>query len=51
MKNKNQLLKRFQEKVKKYNKFNRWYFEKDKPLVSDLEFDKLKNELIDLEKK
>ena len=31
--------------------FNKAYFEKDRPIVSDLEFDNLKKELLDLVKK
>ena len=47
---KNQISKIYQEKIKKFNKFNKSYFEKDNPLISDYEFDKLKKELINLEK-
>ena len=50
MTSKNQISKIYQEKIKKFNKFNKSYFEKDNPLISDYEFDKLKKELINLEK-
>jgi len=50
MTSKNQISKIYQEKIKKFNKFNKAYFEKDNPLISDYEFDKLKKELINLEK-
>ena len=38
MTNKNQISKIYQEKIKKFNKFNKAYFEKDNPLISDYEF-------------
>ena len=50
MTEKNKILKLYQEKVKKFNKFNKAYFEKDNPIVSDRAFDELKKELINLEK-
>ena len=50
MADKNQISKIYKEKIKKFNKFNKAYFEKDDPLISDHEFDKLKKELINLEK-
>ena len=48
--NKNQISKIYQEKLKKIKKFNKAYFDMDKPLISDHEFDELKRELIELEK-
>ncbi len=50
MSSKNQISKNYQKKIKKFNKLNKAYFEKDKPKASDYEFDKLKKELIKLEK-
>ncbi len=50
MTNKNQILKIYKEKIKKFDKLNKSYFQKDKPLVSDHEFDKLKKELINIKK-
>ena len=50
MTEKNKILKLYQGKVKKFNKFNKAYFEKDNPIVSDRAFDELKKELINLEK-
>ena len=41
----------YKEKFKKFIKFNQSYFEKDRPIVSDSEFDKLKKELLELAKK
>ncbi len=38
-------------KINKLNKLNKNYYEKDKPLVSDHEFDILKSEILELEKK
>ena len=50
MTDKKKISKIYQEKIKKFNKFNRAYFEKDNPLISDDKFDNLKKELINLEK-
>jgi len=50
MTNKKKISKIYQEKIKKFNRFNKSYFEKDNPLISDHEFDELKKELINLEK-
>ena len=41
MTEKNKILKLYREK-EKFNKFNKAYFEKDKPIVSDHAFDELK---------
>ena len=40
----------YQSKIKKFNHYNFLYFEKNNPEVSDAEFDKLKNEILELEK-
>ena len=37
--------KLYKDKISKFLKFNKAYFEKDRPIVSDLEFDNLKKEL------
>ena len=48
----NELIKKdYSKKIKLYNKYNRHYYEKSKPLVSDKEFDDLKREILQLEKK
>ena len=46
-----EIKKLYLNNLKLYQKFNKNYFEKNKPLVSDAEFDKLKVEIIELEKK
>ncbi len=53
MKNKNkiQIEAEYKKKSKKLLDYNRAYFEKDNPVVSDLDFDNLKNELVKLSKK
>tara|TARA_B100001996_G_scaffold210406_1_gene161454 strand:- start:1176 stop:3200 length:2025 start_codon:yes stop_codon:yes gene_type:complete len=51
MKNQEKIKNLYKEKVKKLFDFNRAYFEKDNPIVSDSEFDSLKKELIKLAKK
>ncbi len=53
MKNKNKIKieEEYKRKLKKLLDFNKAYFEKDKPKVSDADFDNLKNELLKLSKK
>ena len=48
---KDDLKKKYQAKIKEYIKHNQLYFEKSKPIISDSEFDKIKSEIINLEKK
>tara|TARA_B100001063_G_scaffold242271_1_gene270632 strand:+ start:4120 stop:6150 length:2031 start_codon:yes stop_codon:yes gene_type:complete len=47
--NKNKILKNYKEKIKKLNEFNEAYYDKNSPLVSDAEFDILKNEILSIE--
>ena len=51
MLNKSQIIKEFKKKVNKLKKYNDLYFNQDNPSISDSEYDLLKVELIDLEKK
>jgi DNA ligase (NAD+) len=44
------LIKRFEEKVKELKKHNILYFNKDKPIISDAEYDNLKKQLLKTEK-
>ena len=44
---KNEYLK----KIKKINKFNKSYYDKNHPLIDDSEYDLLKKEILNLEKK
>ena len=48
---KNELKRRYKSKIKNYLYHSKLYFEKNNPQISDSEFDKLKFEIIDLEKK
>ena len=48
MKNQEKIKNLYKEKIKKLLKFNKAYFDKDSPIVSDSDFDKLKKELIEL---
>ena len=48
--NQEKIKKIYKEKVEKLIKFNKAYFEKDSPIISDSEFDKLKKELLNLTK-
>ena len=38
-------------KINLYQKYNKHYHDKSKPIVSDYEFDNLKNDIFELEKK
>ena len=38
-------------KIKLIKKYNSYYYNKDNPIITDQEYDYLKNEIIDLEKK
>jgi DNA ligase (NAD+) len=48
--NKKNILKEYKKKIKEYKKFNEAYYNKNNPLISDSEFDKIKRNLIDFEK-
>ena len=45
------IIKLYKEKIQELLKFNKAYFEKDNPIISDFEFDELKKELFQLAKK
>ena len=49
--NKDQISKDYLTKIKILKKFNSHYYDKDKPIVADQEYDQLKNEILNLEKK
>ena len=44
------LIKEFKERVKELKKHNILYFNKDKPVISDAEYDDLKKQLFKIEK-
>ena len=44
-------LKFYLDKIKDYQRHNKLYYEKSAPIVSDKEYDELKREILDLEKK
>ena len=46
---KSEINKQYLNKIKLINKFNKFYFDKNKPLVSDQVYDDLKKEIIELE--
>ena len=50
MEKKSLLIKQFKEKVKEIKKHNNLYYNFDKPKISDSDYDKLKKEIISLEK-
>ena len=43
--------KKYKEKLKQYKKYSKKYFENSAPILSDHDFDLLKKEILDLEKK
>ena len=45
------LIKNILKKIKLFQKYNKHYYDLNNPLVDDFKFDKLKLEIIDLEKK
>ena len=51
MENKNKVTNDFKKRVKEIKKHNNYYFKDDNPQISDAEYDKLKNEVLELEKK
>ena len=49
---KNNLIKKnYLAKIKLIQKHNQYYYDKDKPIITDREYDLLKKEIINLEKK
>ena len=44
-------LKEYKEKITLIEKLNKAYYYNDKPLVSDAEYDKIKKDILDFEKK
>jgi len=50
-KSKDDLIRIYKQKIKLIKKYNTYYFNKDAPVVSDKNYDELKKEVIDLEKK
>jgi len=51
MKNRNLIKKEYLDKIKELKEHNQHYYEKSNPKISDVEYDKLKQEILDLEKK
>ncbi len=51
MKNKTEIIKKFKRKLSEIKNHNNLYYNQDKPIISDKDFDKLKKEIIQLEKK
>ena len=51
MTDKKNIKKLYTEKIEKLIKYNRAYFEKDNPIVTDEKFDKLKKELLEIARK
>ena len=49
--NEKSVKKEYLKKISSLQKYNRAYYDRSNPLINDSEYDKLKNEIIDLEKK
>ena len=47
---KKEIEKKYKGYIEKLNKYNRYYFDKSDPLVSDSDYDKLKHDILNLEK-
>ena len=48
---KKKIQKEYNKKIKLYNEYNKYYYDKNSPKVSDMEFDELKNSVLLFEKK
>ena len=48
---KKEILEQYKQKLKEYEKYNKAYYHKNNPLVSDSKFDELKESILELEKK
>ena len=49
--NKKEIIIKYKKKLELFDKFNKFYFDKSKPIVTDKEYDDLKREIILLENK
>ena len=47
----NSLLKNYKKKLELLEKYNKYYYQNQKPLVSDKKYDELKSEILELENK
>ena len=47
----NSLLKKYKKKLNLLDKYNKFYYQNQEPLVSDRDYDNLKFEILELEKK
>ena len=44
--NKKEIQKKYKEKIKLFNKLNKFYYDKSDPIASDQEYDVLKKEIL-----
>ena len=51
MKNNKDIIKSYKKKITKIKLYNKQYFSEDNPKISDKSFDKLKHEVLELEKR
>ena len=46
-----EIIKDYEKKIRLFNKYNKYYYEKSDPVITDQKFDNLKKEILLLEKK
>mgnify|MGYP001231265275 CR=1 FL=1 len=51
MKRNVEITNNYKKKINLIKKYNQAYFSKDNPIINDSEYDNLKSEILDLEKK
>ena len=51
MGSKNEIISKFKDKLKILKKHNKFYYENDNPQINDSEYDEIKNEIFEYEKK
>ena len=49
--NKKEIQKKYDKKIQLIDNYNKFYYSKNSPLVSDKEYDEIKNDILYLEKK
>jgi DNA ligase (NAD+) len=49
--NEKDIKKNYEKKIKEIKRFNKFYYQENKPLISDSEYDQLKKEIFNLEKR
>ena len=50
-KTQDEIVKKYKQKIKLIRKYDKYYHDKDSPLVSDYKYDEIKREIVELENK